>query len=156
MNQGIPSPPGSRGKKSCKPCAARGDLNGPNIAKSGGVDQGIFSDLSTFTFRKVGRRWIEFQALPGPGARALRAKTMRHDSFSGPGGQAVLSPRTGLSRCRGARRGARCARLPLRKHGGRSPDEFFSRRCFFRATPLLPGHKLAFPQGREPQKWAKS
>jgi hypothetical protein len=23
--------------------------------------------------------------------------------------------------------------------------DFFSRRCFFRATPLLPGHKLAFP-----------
>jgi hypothetical protein len=24
--------------------------------------------------------------------------------------------------------------------------DFFSRRCFFRATPLLAGHKFAFPQ----------
>jgi hypothetical protein len=30
--------------------------------------------------------------------------------------------------------------------------DFFSRRCFLRATPLLPGHKLAFAQERESQK----
>jgi len=27
--------------------------------------------------------------------------------------------------------------------------EFFTRRCFLRATPLLPGHKLAFAQEKE-------
>ncbi len=43
MNQGIPFPPGSRGKKSCKPCTDFGNSNGPNIAKSGGVEQGISS-----------------------------------------------------------------------------------------------------------------
>jgi len=26
--------------------------------------------------------------------------------------------------------------------------DFFSRRCFFRATPLLPGHKLALAEKR--------
>jgi len=43
--------------------------------------------LPTFTFRQVGARSIEFQALPGPEVRALRAKIMRHASFLGPGGQ---------------------------------------------------------------------
>jgi hypothetical protein len=28
--------------------------------------------------------------------------------------------------------------------GGDLRMDFFSRRCFFRATPSLPGHKLAF------------
>jgi hypothetical protein len=56
--------------------------------------------LPTFTFRQIGARSIEFQALPGPDARALRAKTMKHALFFGPGGQAVLSLRTGLFRCR--------------------------------------------------------
>jgi hypothetical protein len=43
--------------------------------------------------------WVsmDFEAMPGPEARALRVKTMRHRSFLGPGGQAVLSPRTGIS-----------------------------------------------------------
>jgi len=31
-------------------------------------------------------------------------------------------------------------------------SEFFSRRCFLRVTPLLPGHKLAFPEEKESQK----
>jgi 8-oxo-dGTP pyrophosphatase MutT (NUDIX family) len=52
--------------------------------------------LPPFTFRQVGRRWIEFQAFPGPEARALRAKTMRHPSFSGSGGQALLRARRGV------------------------------------------------------------
>jgi hypothetical protein len=30
--------------------------------------------------------------------------------------------------------------------------DFFSRRCFVGATPLLPGHKLAFWQEKESQK----
>jgi len=30
--------------------------------------------------------------LPGPEERALRAKTIRHDSFLGTGGQSFLSP----------------------------------------------------------------
>jgi hypothetical protein len=47
----------------------------------------IWGALPTFTFRQVGERWIELQALPGPEARALRAKTMRRPSCLGPGGQ---------------------------------------------------------------------
>jgi hypothetical protein len=43
--------------------------------------------LLPFTFRQVDVSPIEFQALPGPEARALRAKTMRRASFLGPGGQ---------------------------------------------------------------------
>ena len=56
-----------------------------------------------FTFYQVNVSLIEFQALPGPEARALRAKIIRQHSFSGLGGQAVLSPGTGLFRCRGGR-----------------------------------------------------
>ena len=63
--------------------------------------------LRTFNFSQAGARWIEFQALPGPEARALRAKTMRPASFLGRGGQAVLSLGIGLFRCRGAPVGAR-------------------------------------------------
>jgi hypothetical protein len=51
--------------------------------------------LPTFTFRQVGVKAIQFKALPGPEARALREKIMRHASFLGPGGLAILSPRTG-------------------------------------------------------------
>jgi hypothetical protein len=80
-------------------------------------DDRRFSGLPTFTFRQVGVRSVEFQALPGSEARALRGKTIRHASFLGPGGQALLSLRTGGFRCRGARRGARWTRLILRKHG---------------------------------------
>ena len=43
-------PPGSRGKKLCEPCTGHGNLNGPNIAKSGGVDQEIFGDLPHLHF----------------------------------------------------------------------------------------------------------
>jgi hypothetical protein len=50
--------------------------------------------LPAFTFHHVGVKGVEFQALPGPEARALRAKTIRRTSFLGPGGQAVLSSRT--------------------------------------------------------------
>ena len=49
--------------------------------------------------------------MPGPKARAFRAKTMRRRSFLGPGGQVFLPPRTELVRCRGGRPGARWARL---------------------------------------------
>jgi hypothetical protein len=43
--------------------------------------------LPPFTFQQADVSLIEFQALPGPEARALRAKTMRQHSFSGLGGQ---------------------------------------------------------------------
>jgi hypothetical protein len=43
--------------------------------------------LPTFTFPQVVVKEIEFQAMPGPEARALRVKTMRRRSFLGPGGQ---------------------------------------------------------------------
>jgi hypothetical protein len=42
------------------------------------------------TFHQVPVRWIEFQAVPGPEARAWRAKIMRHTSFLGPGGPPQL------------------------------------------------------------------
>ena len=99
--------------------------------------------LPPFTIRQVGRRGVEFQAFPGPEARALRAKTIRRASFPGSGGQAVLPPRTGLLYCRGARLGARWARLIVRKHGGISDSNSFSADAFsvqrpcFRATSLL-------------------
>jgi len=63
--------------------------------------------LPPFTFRQMGVCSIELQALPDPEARPLCAKTIRQGSFLGPGGQAVLSPKTGLIPCRGARPGAR-------------------------------------------------
>jgi hypothetical protein len=47
--------------------------------------------LPPFIFGQAGRRWIEFQVLPGRETRALREKTMRQGSFSGSGGQALLS-----------------------------------------------------------------
>ncbi len=53
--------------------------------------------------------------VPSPGARTFWAKTMRQLPFHGPGGPTLLSPRTGLFRCRGARPGARSARRILRK-----------------------------------------
>jgi hypothetical protein len=77
------------------------------------ADQMSISEFSlpTFTFRQVGVRPIEFQGLPGQEAGALRGKTMRRIPFLGPGGQIVLSVRTGLFGCRGALLGARWARL---------------------------------------------
>jgi hypothetical protein len=106
--------------------------------------------LPTFTFRQVGVKAIEFQPLPGPKARALHAKTMRHASFLGPGGQTVLSPGAGVFRCRSVRSirldcelGARAARPLLWKSGRISgqnsfpADAFCVQRPCFRATSLL-------------------
>jgi len=95
------------------------------------------------TFHQVYAGLIEFRALPGPEARALRAKIMRQHSSSGLGGQAVLCPRTGLFRCRGARPKARWARLILRKPNRLSvwisfpADAFSAQRPSFRATSLF-------------------
>jgi len=83
------------------------------------------------------------EALPGPEVRALREKIMRRLSFLGSGGQALLSPRTGLFRCRGARPGAQWARLFLRKPDRIAgwisfpADAFSAQRPYFRATSLL-------------------
>jgi len=111
--------------------------------------------LSTFTFRQVGVRPIEFQALPGPEARALRAKTMRRVSSLRPGGQFKCG--MSIAEC-GMEKGsensefhipnselgnARWARLILRKHGAISEsisfpaDAFSAQRPCFRATSLL-------------------
>ncbi len=95
--------------------------------------------LRPFTFQQLGVSLIEFQALPGPEERALRAKTMRQHSFSGLGGRAILSLGARLVRCRGGRPGARRARLNLRKHGRISgwisfpADAFSAQRPSFRA-----------------------
>jgi hypothetical protein len=51
--------------------------------------------LAPFTFRQMAVSSIEFQALHGPEARPLGAKTIRQGSFLGPGGQAVLCARAG-------------------------------------------------------------
>jgi hypothetical protein len=99
-----------------------------------------FLALPTFTFRQVGVKAMEFQAVPGPEARALHGKIMRHESFLGPGGQTDLSPRTGIFRCRGAQPGARAARpiqrKPRRISGWNSfpADAFSVQRPCFRAT----------------------
>ena len=87
--------------------------------------------------------------MPGPEARALRGKTMRHRSFLGPGGQAVLSPRTGIFRCRGARPGARAARPILRKPRRISGWNSFPADAFSAQSPLLPGHKLGLEQKKD-------
>jgi hypothetical protein len=94
--------------------------------------------LPPFTFPQVGVRWVEFQALPGRKSAigGLRAKTMWHTPFLGPGGQAVLSPRAGLLRGWGARPGARWARHILRKHGG-SPDEILLPPMLFPRDPPM-------------------
>ena len=129
MDAVLPGDP-SRPGKNCAARPARG---------SSGVEE----NLPTFTFRQVGLKAMEIQAVPGPEARAWRGKTMRHRSFLGPGGQAVLCLRTGGFRCRGARPGARAARLTLRKPGGFSgqnsfPADAFCTECpCFRATSSL-------------------
>ena len=83
-------------------------------------------------------------SMPGREGRAFREKTMRHFSFFGPGGPTLPSARRRLFRCRGARLGARYARLILRKpdrisRGNFSPaDAFSAQRPSFRATsPLI-------------------
>jgi len=43
-------------------------------------------NLATFISRQAGAKAMEFQAVPGPEARALRGKIMRHRSFLGSGG----------------------------------------------------------------------
>jgi hypothetical protein len=102
-----------------------------------------FISLAALILRRLIISSTEFPILPGPKARALRAKTIRQVSFSGSGGQAVLSLRTEVFRCRGARPGTPGARLILRKHGGicewiSSPaDAFCAQRPCFRATSLL-------------------
>jgi hypothetical protein len=115
-----------------------------------GESQACPSTLLTFTFRQGDARLIECQALPGPETRALRAKTIRHTSFLGPGGQAVLFQDPADSDVGAAGWGpdgpphSAEARQDLRA-------EFFSRRSFLRATPLFPGHKLALEQ-----KWDRN
>jgi hypothetical protein len=47
--------------------------------------------LPTFTFRQVGAKSIEFQALPGPEARALRGK-IRKKNRKSEGAQGHDSP----------------------------------------------------------------
>jgi hypothetical protein len=69
-------------------------------------DQSESTKVASFTSRQGDVSPVEFQALPGPEVRALRAKIMRHVSFLGPGGHEILSARAGLFRCRGARPGA--------------------------------------------------
>ena len=95
--------------------------------------------LPPFIFQQVDLSLIEFRALPGPKARALRAKTMRQHSFSGLGGQAVHSPETGLFRCRGARWARLILRKPDRISGWISfpADAFSAQRPSSRATSLL-------------------
>ena len=120
-----------------------GDLSRPGkncAARPARGSSGVEENLPTFTFRQVGVKAMEIQAVPGPEARAWRGKTMRHRSFLGPGGQAVLCLGTGVFRCRGSRPGARAARPILRKprriSGWNSfPADAFSAPCpCFRAT----------------------
>ena len=108
--------------------------------------------LLPFTFQQVGIRCFEFLAFPGPEAKARRAKIMRRSSLPGPGGQAVLFPRSSSFPCRGDPPGRPMG--PPRSAEARKDlsGELLSRRCFFRATPLPPGHKVVFAQERERQR----
>ncbi len=93
-------------------------------------------------------------AFPGPEARTLREKTMRHPSLPGPGGQAILSPRTGLFRCRGARHEFRVTDEPASLCGDRAgpaaallfPPMLFPRNV------LASGPKVCFSREKESQK----
>jgi hypothetical protein len=100
----------------------------------------IYSTLPTFTLLQVSERGNEFRAVPGPDARAARAKIMRHTSPSGVGGQAILFIGTESCSRRGVRLDARWARLILRmpnRISGRDsfPADAFCAPCpCFRAT----------------------
>jgi len=93
----------------------------------------------------------EFQAVPGPEARAERAKTMRHISFPGPGGHTVLPPGTGSKPRRGARRGAHQARPILRNYSEASAGNSIPAEVILGAPPLPPGHKFALAWGKDRQ-----
>ena len=113
--------------------------------------------MPPFTFRKAGRRWIEFQALPGPEARALGAKSMRHDSLSSPGGllNAECRLRNGKKEAKNSEfhipnselGNTRWARPILRRSGEISEwisfpaDAFCAQRPCSRATSLLSQRK---------------
>ena len=103
-----------------------------------------------FTFQQVDVSLIEFQALPGPKARALRAKIMRQHSVSGLGGQAVLSPGTGLFRCRGGRAPGGPASICGNPIG--SPDGFLFPPMLFPRNALAPGPQVCFFAKRKEQK----
>jgi hypothetical protein len=87
-------------------------------------------------------RCVEFLALPGPEARAGRAKIMRPISFPGPGGQGILLTRSSSFPCRGDPAGRPMG--PPRSAEAREDlsGELMSRRCFLPAPPLPPGHKI--------------
>jgi hypothetical protein len=95
-----------------------------------------------FTFHQVGVRSIECQALPGREARALRAKIMRPASLPGPGGQVVLFPKTEVLPCRGAR----WARLTLRRRGRISEWNSFPADAFCAQRPCFPAISLPLPR----------
>ncbi len=54
-----------------------------------------FYSLLPFPFRQVGVRPIEFQAVPGQEAGALRGKIMRRIPFLGPGGHSARTTSSG-------------------------------------------------------------
>jgi hypothetical protein len=98
--------------------------------------------LVPFTFHQVPVRWIELQAVPGPEARAWRAKIMRYTSFLGPGGP----PQLRIVDC-----GMRIEKeTPKVKSSIRNPQ--FNRPMHFARHALAPGHNFAFAQKRESQK----
>ncbi len=90
--------------------------------------------LPTFTFLRVGVKCTGFQALPGPEARALRAKTMRHASFLGPGGP----PKLRIVECgmRIEKENPKIRNPQFEIQNGQA-DAFSAQRPCFRATSLL-------------------
>ena len=115
--------------------------------------------MPPFTFRKAGRRWIEFQALPGPEARALGAKSMRHDSLSRPGG--LLNAECRLRNAEW-KKGSKEFRIPnwVTPGGpapfcggpGRSPSGFLFPPMLFARNALAPGPQTCFPTGKSATK----
>ena len=117
--------------------------------------QSIALTCLPFPFQQVGIRCFEFLAFPGPEAKAGRVKIMRRSSLPGPGGQAVLFPRSSSFPCRGdhpKRVTVRPIRPPRSAEAREDlSGELSSRRCFLRPPPLPPGHKIKFRGKRIPQ-----
>jgi hypothetical protein len=103
----------------------------------GGIESHSFQILfilPTFTFRHVFVSPIEFRPLLGPEARALRAKTMRHGSFSGSGGQFKCG--MPIAEC-GMKKESKKIRNPKPAIRNNWADAFSAQRPCFRATSLL-------------------
>jgi len=96
---------------------------------------------------------VAFHRVPGPGARTLRPKTMRHLLFHGAGGPTVRIPEEGFLSLEGRPvdktrlRADRPIGPPHPAEAGRSlQEEGQPGRCFLRTSSLPPGHDPGIPE----------